>query len=276
VKGTDQQAVIPAAIHLQNAENVRFVHNTFRNLGGAGVTLWAGVNDTVVDGNTFQDIAAGGISIAMDLMKKPSEPQICRRNLITNNFITRVGRDYHSSVGVFAGYTQRLVIEHNELTDLPYTGISVGWGWTTENTALKNNLIRRNRIHHVMTQLSDGGGIYTLSKQPGTNIIENHIFHIIRSPWAGEFSIAGIYLDAGSSLITVEDNVLENVPLGIFLNEAQNNTIINNRNSFEERAAHGNNFVDHGNMDSATITANAGTNRDSVSAAPPEESLYRR
>ncbi len=112
----------------------------------------------------------------MDLEEHPPDSShVCRRNLIKNNLITKVGRDYHSSVGMFAGYTEGLVIENNELADMPYTGISVGWGWTSEKTPLKNNLIRRNRIHNIMNLLADGAGIYTVSKQPGTTIVENYV-----------------------------------------------------------------------------------------------------
>lgn len=161
-KGTKQMYQIPGAVHVQNVESIRFENNIFRHLGATAVTLWSGVRNSVVVGNTFQNISASGISVGMDLEKHPTDPsQVCRDNVIKNNFITKVGRDYHSSVGIFAGYTEGLAIENNELADMPYTGISVGWGWTLKETALKNNLIKRNRVHHVMSLFSDGGGIYT-------------------------------------------------------------------------------------------------------------------
>ncbi|MGH7233278.1 MAG: right-handed parallel beta-helix repeat-containing protein, partial [Nitrospiraceae bacterium] len=259
-KGTQLGYQIPAAIHVQDAENLRFEHNTFRNMGATAVSLWGGVRDTVLLSNTFEDIAASAISIAMNLTERRGDPsETCRNNIIQNNFIQRAGRDYHSSVGIFAGYTEGLVIDHNELTDLPYTGISVGWGWTLKKTALKNNLIRRNRIHNVMNQLADGGGIYTLSRQPGTTIIENHVFNMARSAWAGFSSLAAIYLDEGSSLITLKDNLLENVPVGIDFHRAQDNTIINNRSLFQERwQAYNNHFLDDGTIDLKRIRANAG------------------
>ena len=31
--------------------------------------------------------------------------------------------------GILAGYTDHTTIEHNKVYDLPYSGISVGWGW---------------------------------------------------------------------------------------------------------------------------------------------------
>ena len=68
-----------------------------------------------------------------------------------------------------------------------------------------------NRIHNVMNRMADGGGLYTLSQQPGTVLSENDIYDIDRSLWAGSFPISAIYLDEGSSRITVKNNVLEHV-----------------------------------------------------------------
>ena len=66
-------------------------------------------------------------------------------------------------------------IEHNYVYNVPYTGISVGYGWTDEENAMKNNIIANNEIRRAMAILTDGAGIYTLSKQPGTIIKENYI-----------------------------------------------------------------------------------------------------
>ena len=234
------------------------------------MVLWSGVHDSVLVSNTFQNISATGISVGMDLDQHPTDPsQVCRNNLIKNNFITNVGRDYHSSVGIFAGYTEALTIENNELAEMPYTGISVGWGWTLETTPLKNNLIKRNRIHDVMNLLADGAGIYTLSKQPGTTIVENYVFDIARSPWAGDFPISGIYLDEGSSLITVTDNLLENVPVGIELHRAEYNTVINNMASYQGNGgSFYNDFIRKGDLDPEAIRTNAGIDRVKATTVP--------
>ena len=87
-------------------------------------------------------------------------------------------------MAIHAGYPEAMRIEHNEVADAPYTGILVGWGWSLNDNVMRNNIIRYNRVYHVMNLIADGGGIYTLSKQPGTLIAENHVHDIIRSPWA--------------------------------------------------------------------------------------------
>ena len=61
---------------------------------------------------------------------------------------------------------------HNEIGELPYSGVSIGWGWgrTMEITWPRMpwdaaNQIDRNDIHDVMQMLGDGGAIYTLGPQ---------------------------------------------------------------------------------------------------------------
>ena len=48
-------------------------------------------------------------------------------NVISNNLIENVADEYHGGVGIFAGYVANTLISHNEVADLPYTGISLGW-----------------------------------------------------------------------------------------------------------------------------------------------------
>jgi hypothetical protein len=67
--------------------------------------------------------------------------------------------------------------------------------------------------------MSDGAGIYTLSKQNGGLIAENYVHDIVRTQVQGSFNISGIYLDEGSGLITVRDNVLvRTADRGLFQN----------------------------------------------------------
>ena len=119
-----------------------------------------------------------------------------------------------------------------------------------------------------MNLLADGAGIYTLSWQPGTRIVENYVFDIVRSLWAGDFPISGIYLDDRSSLITVTNNILENVPVGIDFHQAEYNTVVNNMASYQERDASRNDFIQEGDFDVEAIRANAGIDRAYATTVP--------
>ena len=204
---------IPGAVRLANTQHVRLVGNRFEHLGGSGLELAYGTLSTEVIDNTFTDISGNGITIYTDVREaRPTESRGSIGDVIRGNRISRVGQEYTGAAGINATYPSSITISDNELWDMPYTGISLGWGWTSEETALRDNVVARNTIHHVMQLHDDGAGIYTLSKQPDTRLVDNVIRDIKRSDWAGVYPIAGIYLDEQSSGITLELNVIENVP----------------------------------------------------------------
>jgi hypothetical protein len=221
---------LPAAFHLESASNIRLERNTFQHLGGSAINLYAAAQDNALIGNVITDVSGSGISLDLNLEGNPTDARkVSRRNFISNNYITGIGRDYYQSVGIMAGYTDTTVIEHNELTDMPYSAISVGWGWADVPNAARNNVVSYNKISNVLNMMADGGGIYTLSRQPGTQIVGNHIYDLRRPPTAGGFTNGGIFLDDGSNLITVQDNVLHNVEdMNVKLNNTGTGNVIRN------------------------------------------------
>jgi hypothetical protein len=98
-------------------------------------------------------------------------------------------------------------IRHNEVAQVPYTGISLGWGWTKTANAMRDNRVQANYIHHYAQHTYDVAGVYTLSAQPGTLISENRVDEIGRAPYVHDPDHwFYLYLDEGSSNITVQDN----------------------------------------------------------------------
>jgi hypothetical protein len=83
-------------------------------------------------------------------------------------------------VGIMVSYTQGSVIGYNELTDMPYSGVSVGWGWADVDNVARDNVVRYNRVWNVLHTEAAGGGLYTLSRQARTLLAENYIFDIVR------------------------------------------------------------------------------------------------
>ncbi len=212
----------PANIVLDAAKSVVFERCVFTHLGGAGVDLQHGPQDNAICGCEFYDISGSAIQVG-DVLRDDHHPEderlIVRGNRIVNNYIHDIGVEYQDSIGVFVGYTDGTVIAHNEICSLPYSGISVGWGWGEEDagggnyplpfyydapTPSSNNRIEYNHIHHVLLQRTDGGGIYTLGNQLGTIIARNHIHDNVGVP-------GGIYLDEGSGYIEVTGNAVYNV-----------------------------------------------------------------
>lgn len=234
---------IPAAVHVAHARDLRFEHNTFRNTGASAVNFWIDVDECDFVGNLIENTAASGITIDLNLQGNPADARnISVGNTITNNAITGIGLDYYQSAGIVTTYAASTVIEHNEISNTSYSGISVGWGWADVPNAAQNNSIRFNRIHDVLQTMADGAAIYTLSRQPGTVIAENYIHDIVRRSWHGSFPLAGIFLDEGSNLIAIRDNVGVNV---------QDTMLFQN-------ATGGGNFFTNNDGFSAAVIANAG------------------
>lgn len=233
----NEQIKSPANVVCHAAKAIRFERCTFTRLGGAGLDLEFGSQDNVIEGCDFFDISGSAIQIGDVLMDDhhPDDPRmIVKNNAVLNCYIHDVCVEFLGGVGVFAGYTEATVIAHNEITRLPYTGISVGWGWGDEDaggaansympiryqtpTPAKNNRIEHNHIHHIMQRLLDGGGIYTLGNMPGTIIRSNHIHD--NAGWPG-----GIYLDEGSGFIEVTANLVYKVNTPMNYNNRSQNRI---------------------------------------------------
>ncbi|NJM14361.1 MAG: right-handed parallel beta-helix repeat-containing protein, partial [Bacteroidales bacterium] len=223
-----------SAVLVKAANNIVFEQNVFEQLGATAIDMHYGASDNVINGNLIKDIAGNGIAVGkindpdheIHIPWNPADKrEISRHNIISNNYITRVGCDYFGAIGIVAGYTDSVIIEHNEIWDCPYTGISVGWGWTAENTPLKDNKIRYNHIHHVLQELCDGAGIYILSRQPGTHVYQNYIHDIKLAPTALGTINSGIYLDEYSDGITVEMNWMEKIMNDPIFNIKTNTTL---------------------------------------------------
>jgi len=174
------------------------------------------VKDASVKQNLFKDIGGNGIFAGVysdeaheiHLTYKPKdEREVCESILISNNLVTNATNEDWGCVGIGAGYVRNTTIEHNEVENVSYTGISMGWGWNPAENVMRNNRIVANKIHHYGKHNYDCSGIYTLSAQPGSVISENYIDSIYKAPYAHLPSHwFYIYTDEGSAGITVKNN----------------------------------------------------------------------
>lgn len=215
----DNQAWIgrpAAAVEISFADKTGFENCRFEHLASTGLDYNKAVHNNSIKGNLFKDIGgtailAGVYSDEATEIHLPYNPkddrEVCDQMHISNNLITDVTNGDWSCVGIGLGYTRNSMVEHNEVENVSYTGISIGWGWTPTANAMKNNKITANRIHHFGKHNYDCAGIYTLSAQPGSVICENYIDSIYKAPYAHLPSHwFYIYTDEGSSGITVKDN----------------------------------------------------------------------
>jgi hypothetical protein len=217
--GLENQAWIgrpPAGVELQGAHHTRFERCQFLHMGATALDYQSGTHDDAVVGCTFRDVAVNGIqvgkfsdeSVETHLPYNPKdEREICANELLENNFLTDCGNEDWGAVGIAAGFVRNTTIRHNEISEVPYTGISVGWGWTKTANCMRDNRVTANYIHHYAQHTYDVAGVYTLSAQPGTTITENRVEDIAHAPYVHDPDHwFYLYLDEGSSNITVQDN----------------------------------------------------------------------
>jgi L-rhamnose mutarotase len=205
-----------AAVELNYANHVNFESCTFEHHASTGLDYGKGTHDNIINGNLFKDIGGSAILIGtfsdesteVHLPYQPKDLRVVSTyNTIENNLITDVTNEDWGAVGIGAGYVSGLKILHNEICDVSYSGISIGWGWTKAKNVMNNNVILGNKIHHYGKHMYDVAGIYTLSAQPGSLITENEIDSIYKAPYAHlPEHWFYLYTDEGSSGFSIKDN----------------------------------------------------------------------
>lgn len=284
----------PGAVNTGFTRNVSFTSNTFSHLGAAGLNLNTGSQGTDVVGNVFTTIAGTGIQVGGTTIvdHHPSTTaELTKDTLVANNVVTDVAGDYTGSLGIFAGYTDNTVIEHNKVTNLPYSGISVGWGWGLTDaggnvnyptnggipiydspTSTRGTIVRNNEIGDVMKLQADGAAIYTLSVNEGAVVSGNYI-HDLPEPAYG-----AIYHDEGSRYYTTTGNALCNIDFrwlflnhGMDINASNNFTTTNNfaTQALSDRSVITDNTIVEGCAQlPASLVANAGLQKDYQHLSP--------
>ena len=194
---------MPAAIEATGARNCAIDGCEIGHLGAYGVWLHFGTQGFRVARNDIHDLGAGGVRLG-EMSDPKTEPEAAARNVVDNNFIHDGGKTDPGAVGVWIGRTSYNTISHNEICDLNYTGISVGWSWGYDPTSAHDNIVEFNHIHDIgRGVLGDMGGIYCLGVSPGT-VIRNNVVHDVYDHHTGSLAI---YTDEGSSGITIENNI---------------------------------------------------------------------
>ena len=194
---------------------------SFRHLGEGAIAFGKACNHSNIARNFFEDVGSTPIQVARisnfigsphplhhDYRDSSNAPQY---DDITENLIRSCASLDRGSVGICVGYANHILISHNTIEDMPYTGISVGWRWGNAlvHTNTHHNIIEWNLVQRCMLYLSDGGGIYTCGQQPGS---------IIKNNWVREIgggglkkSAHGIYTDEGTGNFDIFNNYIQQV-----------------------------------------------------------------
>ena len=79
------------------------------------------------------------------------------------------GQDLAFAIPIEVRREQHVTVDHNEVNDLPYSGITIGWGGWRERLGnlsplanySQHNAITNNLVFNYMQVMADGGGIYS-------------------------------------------------------------------------------------------------------------------
>lgn len=208
-----------AAVRVVAARQIDFERCRFEHLGSTGLDYEEAVQGGVVRGCLFRDIAGNGLLVgsfspAAHETHLPYNPadrrEVCTQQQINNCYFTEIGNEDWGCLAIAAGYVGDVNIEHNEISEVPYNGISLGWGWTQTVNCMRNNRVHANLIHHYAKHMYDVAGIYTLGSQPKSYVTENCVHSIYKPGYVHDPNHwFYLYTDEGSSFITVRDNWTE-------------------------------------------------------------------
>ncbi|MEK6342999.1 MAG: RICIN domain-containing protein, partial [Curtobacterium sp.] len=237
----------PGGVHVSDATNITFSGDTFTNMGSTALDFDHGTHTSTAIGNVIHDISGNGITVGKfsdptveyhTLYNPPSSPsgedvrEVAKGNTVKDNLITRIGLDYYGTAAINAGWVNSTTITHNEISDVPWAGISVGWGWQHNAGAAADNVVDYNDISNAINRFCDTGGIYHLSVDTGSDYSSNYIHDIHRTAAACTSAVAGVYLDEGSDQLTLSNNVISNVDESIHQNfNGSNVTVSGNTDS---------------------------------------------
>ncbi len=198
---------LPAAVNAVGARDCAFVGCEVSGTGAWAIELGAGCRRNRVERCVLRDLGAGGVKLGR--VRRSEDPEsVASHQVVRDCLVAHGGRVHPAGCGVWIGDSPDNVVEHLDIVDFYYTGISVGWTYGYAPSRAHRNRIASNHIREIgQGVLSDMGGVYTLGSSPGTEIRGNLVHDVQCFAYGGW----GIYADEGTSQLRIEDNVVHHV-----------------------------------------------------------------
>jgi hypothetical protein len=198
-----EPAAVPANVRFETSTGVIVEGNRFTALGANALQLCGGCCDNIVRGNVFDDISGSAVTIGGGTGRETGAaggPD--SGNIVADNWVHDIGRDYHGSPAIALSGTRDTTVAHNQINDVPYSGIVIGGGDTARGAQVIGNL-----IYNTMQVLADGGGIYLAGNQ-GASFASGAVVrgNVVRDTITS-YNF-GVYTDYGATWVTVQGNVV--------------------------------------------------------------------
>ena len=236
-----------AAVWALGARRLRFDGCTVRHTGNYAFKFSDGCVSNAVSGCLMEDLGAGGVFLGAWAAYAPGgkearprdevegvAPRSCAFNFVENCTIRDAGRFNPEGCGILATHCSDSRFVGNDIHDIMYSGISVGWTWGYQSLSVsQRNEIRGNRIWNLgKGVMSDLGGVYLLGTSFGTRVAGNVVHDVSCLKYGGW----GLYCDEGCEGAVVEDNlVYDTMDGGFHQHYGVGNYVRNNIFAFNER-----------------------------------------
>ncbi len=227
----------------------------FSNSGGGAIRVDLYGQNIRIENNHIEKLGGAGILLSG---YGPGTKDVNKNNAVLNNHIHDFGEIYRHSPGIMLWQSGENRVANNLVHDAPYCGVivsgflyhffgrpdarelvrTVRWNEVDKKEGLDSwdgalpylhshdNLIEYNEIHHVMSEMGDGNGIYIRGAGSGNVIRRNYIHHLL-GPTRMQ---AAIRTDGGQrDTLIVENVIYKCTSKGIVLklnNRVENNIVM--------------------------------------------------
>lgn len=273
----------PGAVQVSVAQRVGFYGGAVTCTGAAGLAIGNddnamlsgvgyGAQNVTVSGMSFTQTGGNAVQVGgvQGNAHHPAMSQMINSAInIQRNTFTLNGQYFTSATNILMTYVQYSFVQHNTITETPYSALNLGWGWGSNDakgnpqysgrglysfqplyttpTTSQNNYVGYNLIRDVGLNHTDEGAIYHLGASPNTIVEKNAILNS---------HATGIYFDEGSRDLVARNNVIDARGGWFYENTQNSDSTLTGNNTFANNYVTQNNNLNVGSTPQGSVFSN--------------------